>query len=932
MSLTSRLVGALIVTSALVSPSLAWAQSDPSSGPQQPPSGPDLGKPTTDAPVDGVDQGDAGEGNTAAADAEQADAEQTGPEISVPGGDIVVTGRRSRNVVKASNQVISVLSAEEIARTGEGDIAGALGRVTGLSVVGNGLVYVRGLGDRYSLALLNGSPLPSPEPLRRVVPLDIFPTGVIASSLVQKSYSVNYPGEFGGGVINLTTKAVPEEPFLTISGGGNVDTETTGQTGYSYYGSKSDWTGFDNGSRDLPNSLKDYFKSGALVNSDQALGRTIGSDLVRFSKATAQRVRDLPPGYSVSLTGGTSFDIGDGRIGVIAAAGFSNKWQNREVTQQTTNSSDLSLNTDFRRVNTDNHIIANGLIGLGAEFGNNKIRWTNLYIRDTVKQTRLGLGKRFVNSVTADYNQQDTAWYERQLIDTQFVAELKPTSELSIDLRGGYANSQREAPYEFGFEYVRTNVASDPFGNFFVNNLNGNSGEAQVAFSDLNENLWSGGIDISYKVTPELTATVGGVYSDTARTSSRREFTFRASNNFPAAAAVLRPDLLLSPGLINGVTTDSAGRPLTTPVGGINLIETDTGSPAFRAKLRNYAGYAKVNWQVTDDLSLDAGVRFEKARQSVEAVQVYATPTALPDSPALRKQYWLPAATLTYQVEPDVQVRLSASKTIARPQFRELIYQPFFDPDSNRQYLGNPLLTDSQLYNGEARVEWYFATDQRLSVSGFYKKIKNPIESYVFVLADDLVTSYANAPEAQLYGAELELQKYFDLGAEGGWFGNRRGVVIANYTYSHSKLKVNAADSVAIYPQAAATSATDFFRNGAPLTGQSDHLVNLQLGLENTERLSQQTILLSFASNRVVSRGLNGTEPLPDVIEKPGVQLDVVLREGVQVAGKEVELKFEARNLLRTRHQEYQDNGTNRIQINSYDVGRVFALSAGITF
>src|SRR5690606_3509576 len=128
----------------------------------------------------------------------------------------------------------------QIARTGEGNIAGALSRVTGLSVVGPGVVYVRGLGDRYSLALLNGSPLPSPEPLRRVVPLDIFPTGVVASSLVQKTYSANYPAEFGGGVINLTTKAIPIDSFLTIGAGGTYDTETTSQLGYDYYGSRTD--------------------------------------------------------------------------------------------------------------------------------------------------------------------------------------------------------------------------------------------------------------------------------------------------------------------------------------------------------------------------------------------------------------------------------------------------------------------------------------------------------------------------------------------------------------------------------------------------------------------------------------------------------------------------------------------------------------------
>ena len=109
-------------------------------------------------------------------------------------------------------------------------------------MVGNGFVFVRGLGDRYSLALLNGSPLPSPEPLRRVVPLDIFPTSVIASSLVQKSYSVNYPGEFGGGVINLTTTAVPRETFLTSAPRIGGDTETTCNLGYTYYGSDTDWS------------------------------------------------------------------------------------------------------------------------------------------------------------------------------------------------------------------------------------------------------------------------------------------------------------------------------------------------------------------------------------------------------------------------------------------------------------------------------------------------------------------------------------------------------------------------------------------------------------------------------------------------------------------------------------------------------------------
>ena len=206
-----RLATTLLLSTALLSPALAHAQE-------------------AAPPVDTTPSGD-----TVPMDApeEAAQQEDQAPEVSIPGGQIVVTGARDRNLQRAAPQVVSVLGSAEIARTGEGNIAGALGRVTGLSVVGNGYVYVRGLGDRYSLALLNGSPLPSPEPLKRVVPLDLFPSSIIASSLVQKSYSVNYPGEFGGGVINLTTKSVPKDPFVSIGGGLSFDSETTNQLGYT---------------------------------------------------------------------------------------------------------------------------------------------------------------------------------------------------------------------------------------------------------------------------------------------------------------------------------------------------------------------------------------------------------------------------------------------------------------------------------------------------------------------------------------------------------------------------------------------------------------------------------------------------------------------------------------------------------------------------
>ncbi|MBN8818661.1 MAG: TonB-dependent receptor [Sphingomonas sp.] len=898
------LASLLLVSTALVSPS-AYAQSAAPAGTPQ------------SAPAD------------APATAEPEQEEEV--DISIPGGasaptgEIVVTGRRNANIVRTTPQVVSVLSSADIARTGEGDISGALQRVTGLSVVGNGYVYVRGLGDRYSLALLNGSPLPSPEPLKRVVPLDIFPTSVIASSFVQKSYSVNFPGEFGGGVINLTTKAIPREPFLSVSGSISGDSETTLKLGYTYFGSRTDWTGFDNGSRTAPKLFADALSSGKLiaVGSDYTTEEIglLASSLANASTTVLQSNKDIPFNFSGDVTGGGSISLGGAELGIIATASLNNSWKTKQTLQQTAGAPDLSVaDNNFNRVVTENRVVASGLFGAGLEFDDNKIRWTNLFVRDTLKQGRLAIGNRF-QSGPRDLLVQDTAWYERQLLDTQLTGEFR-FDALSIDLRGGYAKTQREAPYERSFTYVRTNqpLDQDPTGNKFVNDLGGNNqeGVASISFSDLTENLYSGGVDVSYEIVPRVTATVGYAYSDTDRTSTRRDFTYRGSN-LPVSVRQLRPDYLLSDYTIQ--TYD------------IVLLETSgqSGTAAFEAKLRTHAAYGQLKAEVIPGVKVDLGVRYEKAKQTVVPIDLFNSGTAGIAATNLKNDYWLPGGTVTWEFMPDMQLRLSASKTIARPQFRELVSQLYLDTDSNRNFRGNPSLVDTKLTNVEGRYEWFFGRDQRLTLGAFYKKIDKPIEAFSSVNASDgsVNTSFANAPKATLYGAELEAQKTIALDnvLGGDFFATRRLLLVANYTYSKSKIKVKASDLAIIngVPQA----ATNLFQDGQPLTGQSDHLVNLQIGLEDIDKLSQFTFLLNYASKRVTSRGPSGQ---PDIYEEPGIGLDFVARQGLTLFGVDSELKFTARNILTTKYQEYQQLGANKIYYNRYDVGAQFSVSLGLNF
>ncbi len=934
----------LLMSSTLVAPAvLAQAGGTAAPAPASPPPA-QTSTPATSSP--------GGASDPQAAAPTSTDQQAEAPvEVSAPGAegleDIVVVGRNIPNAVRSTAQIVSVLSTADIARTGEGDIAGALTRVTGLSVVGGGFVYVRGLGDRYSSSLLNGSPLPSPEPLRRSVPLDIFPTTIVGSALVQKTYSVNYPGEFGGGVINLTTKAIPDKNFVSIGGTISADDATTSKLGYTYAGGDADWIGFDDGTRKVPSFIRNAPTGTGIIPAAQV------AQLSNASTTLLQRNNQLPANWSGEISGGSIYDLGSSRLGVIASVSASNTFRTRSAIQQDTVSADGTLRNDYRTLLTDNRIVANALIGVGLEFGENTLRWTNVYIHDTLKQGR-GSAATLYNNASGLRFQQNTNWFERQLIESQLVGEFKLTDALKVDVRGAYANSKRNAPYERQFDYLCSATTSNGLP---ITSDGGQQAEgfqcngayqvsqrftpfASIVFSELNEDLFTGQADASYKIDGDrpITLSAGYFYQGTDRSSSRLQFNYQTSAGGGTAPGypynLLRPDYLLSPDVLNNACPLQGTGACTIQL----QFNTPLGAYAYDASLDVHAGYAQAEAEAFDGLRAVIGLRYETGTEKVTPVQTATT--------RLKNDYWLPAATLTWNFAADMQLRASAAKTISRPQFRELAPQQFRDPDSDRLFFGNPLLQDSELYNLEARYEWFFKRDQRFTLAGFYKRIDNPIEQVGFYTgADDrLQTGFTNLPKATLYGGEVELQKYFPLAdvLGGDFFSTRRALFVANYTYTKSSITADGSCVPNVLNQTLGGCRTGFgpaalqFRDGAPLTGQSDHLVNVQIGLEDTASLSQITMLFNYASDRVTNRGpsnLSGVGFQPDVVEHPGIRLDLVARQGVELMGGKFEIKAEARNLTRTKYRESQTfpNG-NEVFINKYNLGRVFSLGVSATF
>ncbi len=839
--------------------------------------------------------------------------------------EIIVQGKFIPNEIRDTAEVVSVLTAEDIQRAGDDNAAQALTRVTGLSLVSGRFVYVRGLGERYSLALLNGSPLPSPEPMQRVVPLDLFPASILAGTTVQKTYSASYPGEFGGGVIDLQTVSIPDNPYLNVGMSMGADSETTGKHGLTYPGSELDWAGFDNGKRKVPVGIRQLALTRPVVVSGAQGGLTeteVKAIARSFKNAQLNLIQSekIAPSGSFNISGGRSFITGESSIGVVGVLEYRNSWLTRSGVRQTTvpDVGGLILATDATFRSTQNDIGWNGLGGLSWLNDNNEVRYTGLWIHSTSKRARVTQNSP-QSQGNANVNAYNTEWYEREMMLHQVLGK-HTLDSVQIDWRGTYGRTTRDAPYERMYRY---GLRADGKRIALLSGAN-----QLVSFSQLQETSASANVDLTYDLPitffRQAKLLTGIAWADNDRTSERRDFTYDQGRNWdPSRYAVERIDYLVSDRNINDDII--ALRELT----GTSL----TGDAArYDAKIGTKAAYVEVDAEVRPLLRASFGVRYEDAAEKIETLDVF-TPTRAIFARTIKRDYLLPEGTVTWNFAEDQQLRVGASKTIGRPQFRELAPQRYRDVDTDRILTGNPYLEDTQIYNLDGRYEHYFENNQYATVGVFYKRLTKPVESLALLGSDGAFQqTYYNAPRADLYGVELDGKKYFDVETGSSWIDNKRWLIGVNYTFTKSKLKVKPGDTVVLNTTGIRSTppATDYLVGGERLQGQSDHLTNMQFGFEDDANGSQATILITYTSDRVSAR--SSSLNIPNLTQDPGLRVDFVYRKDFTVFGHDLTGSFEARNLNGASSNEFQESNGKRFNTNTYSLGTTFSLGLTAKF
>lgn len=819
---------------------------------------------------------------------------------------IVVRGQFIPEPQRQTAQVASFVTNEDLTRTGDSDAAIALTRVSGLSVVGGRFAYVRGLGDRYSAALLNGSPLPSPEPLRRTVPLDLFPSGVLDRIAVQKTFSANYPGEFGGGLIDLRTLRRPIENFLNVSVGLGYNTYTNDETGIYHYGSEDDWTGWDGGLRQLPDPLAYLVATGTPLSAmTDAYVENAGESLVN-SPVTVIQSGDLGPASSYSVDGGFTTTLGDWDVGFIGAGGYSQEWETQRSTRQFV-LGDV-IGNDFRTTETALNIQTNALGSLSFENGNHLFQATGFWVHSTSKESQIDTGRDFnAQGSTGEIFDESTGWYERELTMFQLAGE-HFFGDLEVNWRSSWATATRDAPYERSLRRYPDPTTGAPLYNV--------ANSYDIRFSDLTDDLTSFGIDAQRAFDlgdgRELVIMAGYDRSRTEREYNFLALRFAGGNSLPADVQVARPDFLFGPDNIDPNR--------------FVLQEITTPNDSYAANLDVDAFYLQADYDITNYVRATVGARYEDGQEGVRTFDRFGNPGA--GTVGLAEDYILPALTITWNFADDLQLRAGYSETIARPQFRELALSSFFDPESDRLYRGNSGLVDSTIENWDARLEYYMGRDRFITGAVFFKEIENPIEEVQFSTSTFVFEStFINSPRANLQGVELEFRQYFTLPIDTGFFNDRDFRFSVNYTYTDSEVQAGANDMVFDPITRSMRPASFFNLNGSVLQGTPENIVNAQIGWESD--VEQLTLLLNWVDERVLQRGLSqpGAE-LPDILEDPGYQLDLTYRREFDVQGQPVTLSLGARNLLDEDHIEFQRNPTIGVtNFNTYERGRTFSMS-----
>jgi len=756
--------------------------------------------------------------------------------VARPRGDVELVQLMKR---KAASNIMDNISAETISKIPESDVAGILTRMPGVTIHDGKYLQARGMPKRYNRSSLNGAVLPTTKPNEKVVPLNLFPSGVVESINVAKSYSPDLPGNFSGGLAQIQTKSIPDRFMFKFSTGTEYNSVTTNEDFLTYRGSSTDWLGWDDGDRDLPGKVPPdkvtergrFSKIGYDKYFIEEVGEAFENNWKTYRKSA-------PFDQNFNFLVGNRFN----RFGILFNAGYKLDYENRDKEQMNIYSvqQDGTLNVeksyDFQR--STHKAQLNGLLNMGFEINPDHILYFNNFYNHT-GEDETSFYQGYNSDIGVNINDTRLRWVEEEIYSGQLGGDHLFYLFFDHKIEWTYTYSMaemtepdlREYMYEYNPNTEKFLLADESMSGFRM----WTEQEEDIKDAALN---WTVSFDQWFGLTSKFK--FGGAYLKRDREFWSRRFRYMPENTkrIDLSAPI---EEIFAPQNINQYE--------------YHLEETTRATDTYDADQEITAGYFMLDLPITEWLRITGGFRFEHSEINVTTVNLFKRGEIIKTE--IEGDDWFPSVNLTFTPMADMNIRLGYSETVSRPEFHELSPFEFTDVRGGRNIKGNPDLSVTEIKNYDFRWEWYLNESDIIALSVFYKDFTDAIERTIQPTIE-LRTSYVNADQAELFGVEFELRK--NLGFLSPLLSHWN--VIGNYIFSDSESEVEPK------PGFVPTNTT------RKMVGQADHTYNLTIEYDNKNWGLTARLMFQHISDRIYEVGGLG---LPDILEEDRTQLDFVL-------------------------------------------------------
>lgn len=852
---------------------------------------------------------------------------------------VVVTANVIKNsetalltVKRKSANLLDGISAQNFRKIGDGDAASAVKRVPGVSIEGGKYVYVRGLGDRYTKSILNGVDIPGLDPDRNTLQMDLFPTNIIDNIVVMKSFTADLGADFTGGVVDIATKDFPEEKTLNISVGLGYNPGMHFNSDYlTYDGGKTDFLGFDDGTRRIPTEGMSEIPQLANTFGNPEEAQKFKTILRDFDPTLAAMRSSSLMDYSLGISAGNQVEKEKATFGYNFALTYKNSTEYYE---------DAEYNSYGKKVPTANNpnelipfqlqkgsfgvnnVLLGGLAGLAVKTRHSKYKLNLLHLQNG--ETKAGIFTYLNRDQGANFDafQHNLEYSQRSLSNILLNGNHFLKDNLwEIEWKLSPTRSSMKDP---DIRYTR--YRTDSGGREFT--IGTESGPPERIWRYLLEDNIVG--ILNAKRDYQLFGKDAKLKFGMGHTFKNRAYRIESFQIFPDGNAELTgdPNELFRPE--NLWSEDNSDGLIYAPL----FYPRNTNK--YDANINNTSAFVSSEFSPLPRLKTILGVRAENYLHRYTGENQQGE--EFNNDKVLESLDFFPSVNVIYSLRENQNLRFSFSQTIARPSFKEASYAEIIDPLSGRTFVGG-FFTDEDVSQGGAgalvwdgnlrktsinnfdiRWEAFQKRGQTLALSAFYKTFADPIEIVQFA---QIKNSFQprNVGDGEVMGLELEARQ--DL----SFISSRLNVLAfsANVTFTESSIEMSTTEFKS--RQANARSG-ETIKNTRDMAGQAPYILNLGLLYDNKSGLDAG-IFYNVQGSTLQYVGIANR---PDVYTVPfhGVNLNVNKTLG---ADDQLRVGFKVDNLLNDKKEsifeayEADDEYFSRLA-----PGRTFSVSFGYSF